>query len=641
MTLQIPARATRAAEIVALPEADSREVEISFSSELAYRREYYDADAQAFRQYYEVLGHAPGEVDLSRLNSGAAPLLKDHEARLDAQIGVVRRAWTVESRGRAVVRFSPGAAADDVLARVRAGDVTCVSVGYGITQAEKDGTADDGLPIVRAVGWTPREISFVSIPADPSVGYGRSASTDDNLISIREGNPMPDDNTTNTTPATPAASEGARTAPADAGAYRAGGEADTASAVNDALAAERRRLAEIETIGERFDMPAEAIRRARDNGTTPDAFRKAVMDNMDNSAAEATRASAQRIGMNDREIRSFSLLNVVRYLDNPTERNRERAAFELEASRAAAEASGREPEGLFVPPDVMMDSGFVRANATSPATAGGNLVATDHMAGSFIDLLRNRLALTGLGVRMLSGLQGNVDIPKHTGGSTVYWVGEGSDVTDSENTFGLVSMTPHTMGIGVPVTRRLIKQADPSAEALVRADLVEAAALAIDKAALTGFATADAPDSLRDKLIAAGGDRVVNWGTPGAPTFAEMVQLETNVNGENADEAAMSYIYGAALCGHLKTTQMFGSEGMPIEARGEVNGYSRTRSNQVATSEAFFGAWTNLVVGMWGGLDLRTDRATLAKSDGVVLRAFQDLDVAVRHLEGFTLGKNV
>lgn len=636
MTLQIPARATRAGEIVAPPGTDSREVEISFSSELPYVREFYDADAQAFRQYHEVLGHAPGEVDLSRLNSGAAPLLKDHEARLDAQIGVVLRAWTVESRGRAVVRFSPGAAADDVLARVRAGDVTCVSVGYSIAQAEKDGTAEDGRPIVRAVEWTPREISFVAIPADPSVGYGRAASTDNALISIREGNPMPDHDTPTPTEATSAPAT-----PAPAQAARAEPGPDHSAIVSDALTAERRRLAEIEAIGERFDMPAEAIRRARDNGTTPDAFRKAVMDSLDNSDAETMRGNGQRIGLTDREIRNFSLLNVVRYLDNPTERNRERAAFELEASRAAAEASGREPEGIFVPPDVMMDSGFTRANATTPDTAGGHLVATDHLAGSFIGLLRNRLALTGLGVRMLSGLQGNVDIPKHTGGSTTYWIGEGGDGTDSENTYGVVSMTPHTMAIAVPVTRRLIKQADPSAEALVRADLVEQAALSIDRAALTGFASADAPDSLRDKLVAAAGDRVVTWNAASAPTFAEMVQLETNVNAANADEAAMSYIYGAALSGHLKTTQMFGSEGMPIEARGEVNGYARTRSNQVDPGEAFFGAWSNLVVGMWGGLDLRTDRSTLAKSDGVVLRAFQDLDVAVRHMEGFTLGKSL
>ena len=157
---------------------------------------------------------------------------------------------------------------------------------------------------------------------------------------------------------------------------------------------------------------------------------------------------------------------------------------------------------------------------------------------------------------------------------------------------------------------------------------------------MTGYASADAPEALRAKLIAAGGNRVVNWAATSAPEFAEMVQLETNVNAANADESAMSYIYGATMSGHLKTTQEFASEGRPIERGREVNGYSRTRSNQVAAGEAFFGAWNNLVIGMWGGLDMRTDRSTLAKSDGVVLRAFQDLDVAVRNIEGFTLGKN-
>ncbi|MBW4709578.1 phage major capsid protein [Roseobacter sp. YSTF-M11] len=635
MTFKIAARSTRAGEIVSAPAEDSREVEISFSSEAPILRAFWDEDAGEIRHYHEVLGHAPGEVDLSRLNTGAAPLLKDHEARIDSQIGVVVRAWTAEGRGRAVVRFSTNAAADDVLARVRVGDVTCVSVGYGITQAEKDGMAEDGRPIVRAVNWTPREISFVAIPADPSVGYGRADQSDVETLSITESKDM---TKPNNTPA-PVTDE-QRAAPAPAPAAPATPAADPAAEIARALTDERTRTAEIEAIGERFDMPAEAVRKAKDNGTTADQFRKLVMDTIDNSEAEATRAGAAKIGMTDNEIRAFSLLNVVRYLDNPTDRNRERAAFEIEASRAAAQAAGKDPEGLFVPADVMMDANFARA-ATTPATAGGHLVATDHLSGSFIGLLRNRLALAGLGVRMLSGLQGNVDIPKQTGGSTTYWVGEGDDGTDSDITVGVVSMSPHTMAIAVPITRRLLKQADPSAEALVRMDLIEQAALSVDQAALTGFASPDSPEALRAKLIAAGGDRVVTWAdtTGNLPDFKEMVQLETNVNAANADESAMSYIYGAKMSGHLKTTQEFASEGRPIERGREVNGYSRTRSNQVADAEAFFGAWNNLVIGMWGGLDMRTDRSTLAKSDGVVLRAFQDLDVAVRNLEGFTLGK--
>lgn len=639
MTLKIAARATRAGEIVSLSEVSdaaehAREIEISFSSESPILRAFWDDEAGALRHYHEVLGHTEGEIDFSRLNSGAAPLLKDHEPRIDSQIGVVVRAWIAEGQGRAVVRFSASPSADDVLARVRAGDVTCVSVGYGIAQAEKDGTAEDGLPIVRATRWVPREISFVAIPADQTVGYGRAAGGDVDSLTIKEPAPMPEQQTTQETETRAAAP--AAPVPANPGP-------STEDAVRAAVAADRARVAEIEAIAEHFDMPADAVRKAKDNGTTADAFRKIVMDKIAGEEAEETRAGQTRIGLSESEIRAFSILNVVRYLDNPTDRNRERAAFELDASRAAAQVMGRDPEGVFIPNDVLMDASFARASVgTSGAPGGGySLVATDHMSGSFIEMLRKKAAITGLGVTYLTGLVGNIDIPKQVGGSTVYWLGEGEDGTDSDVDTGIVSMSPKTMAVAVPITRKLMKQGAPDAEALVRRDLITEAALALSGAVLVNGTVANAPTSLRSRLIAAGGDRVVQWfdTTNDVPDFKEMVQLETNVNAADADEGEMGYVYGAKLSGHLKTTAKFAGGETPIEVGREVNGYRRVRSNQVPDFEAMFGAWSNVIVGMWGGLDLRVDRATLAKSDGVVLRAFQDLDTCVRHLEGFTLGQ--
>lgn len=623
--MMLPGTATRAAEITGPPEGaapDSRELLISFSSEAPYRRQSGDAP------FWEVLGHGPGEADLSRLDSGSAPLLKDHMPLLDAQLGVVLRAWVEGGRGWARVRFSRTPAADDVLSRVRDGDVTCVSVGYAIEEAMKTGEAE-GLPVVRVTRWVPREISFVAIPADPSVGVGRA---DDGapLVSVSE-----EDASMPKTPEEIAAEAAAEATRAAAAADAGTGAAPAAARAADPLAAERARVSEIDAIAERFDVSADLLRSARSSGMSVDAFRARVMENLRAGDGEDTRARSTVIGLSDREVRSYSLMNVVRYLMNPTTRNADRAGFELEASRAAADAVGREPGGLFVPEDVLMDRNFTRAaQNTGVAAQGGVLVPTAHLSGSFIDLLRARSALAGRGVRILQGLTGNVDIPKQTGAATLYWVDEDEDVTDSLAAFGVVSLTPHTAGIAVPITRRMTQQASPDIEALVRDDLLKGMALGIDRVALVGDPSPAAPTGLRELLAGS----ALTW-AGAQPTFTEIVALETAVAAANADAGDLAYILHPNTIGHLKTTPKFpGGETPILTDNGQINGYASNRSTHVTSPDVYFGNWSDLVVGMWSGLDLRVDTATKAASDGKVLRVFADLDVAVRNVASFQLG---
>lgn len=631
--LKLPANAVRMGEIEGAPAgapSDSREVQITFSSEAPYRRHDLERD----EAFHEVLGHGAGEVDLARLNSGNAPLLKDHMPILDAQIGVVVRAWLDGGRGHAVVRFSLTPAADDVLARVRAGDVTCVSVGYAIASAERGGADADGIPTVRVTQWVPKEISFVAIPADHSVGYGRASDPGQSTITVT----TPEEETKMTPEEIQAAADkkaAARAAEEKRAAEAERQSANPADVIRAALTADRERREAIEAIATRFDMPDAATRAALNSETTVDAFREAVMDHMGSDESEATRAGATRIGLSDSEVRSFSITNAMRYLMSPTDANAKRAGFEIEASRAVADGLGREAGGLFIPSDVLMDPGFAqRSQNTGTPSTGGALVAQDYRAGSFIELLRNRMALTGRGVRLLQGLQGNVDIPKQTGGGTFYWIDEDEDVTDTEGSYGVVSMTPHSAGMAIPFTRRMMQQASPDIEALSREDLLRGLAIGLDATALVGSASPKAPIGLRARLLPGATDWAGSY-----PTFEEMVALETQVAVGNADTGDLAYIYDPRTSGALKVQPRFAGGETPVEVGGMVNGYPRVSTNQVADAETFFGNWSDLVIGMWGGLDLRVDTSTKAKSDGKVLRAFMDVDVAVRNLESFTMGK--
>lgn len=148
-------------------DAERRTVELSFSSEEPANQDFG----------IEILSHAPGAVDLSRLVDGA-PLLWMHD--MHQQIGVVESAVIdTDRRGRAVVRFSKSKAGDENFVDVQDGIKTKVSVGYQILEwvlEKRDNTT--GEETYRITKWAPYEISLVSVPADNSVGVGRSLNVE-------------------------------------------------------------------------------------------------------------------------------------------------------------------------------------------------------------------------------------------------------------------------------------------------------------------------------------------------------------------------------------------------------------------------------------------------------------------------------
>jgi hypothetical protein len=163
---------TRAATIEpgGIIDAEARRVRLSFSSEAPYLRSQIFDDP-----WLEILGHKPGEVDLSRLETGTAPLLYNHALHgRENHIGVVERAWIDKGKGYAEVRFSTRPDVEGIWADVVAGILTNVSVGYSILERKLTKSNTDGPDEYRVTKWTPAEISMVPLPADSTVGVGRS-----------------------------------------------------------------------------------------------------------------------------------------------------------------------------------------------------------------------------------------------------------------------------------------------------------------------------------------------------------------------------------------------------------------------------------------------------------------------------------
>ena len=607
---------------------ESRTVPLAFSSELPVGRWFGK----------EVLDHAPKSVRLGRLQNGGAVLM-DHATR--DQVGVVENVEIGGDRvGRAVVRFGRSARAEEIFNDVVDGIRRHVSVGYVIHEMMLEKSSDEDGEQYRATDWEPYEISFVSVPADPTVGVARDADQNAHEIIIR-GLPAEPTKKENIMPevTTPTAAEI---------------EAGRQSAAKDAVTAERSRISEIEKMAGAFadvpsirDMAAAAISA----GTPVADFQRQMIDEL----AKKKPAPTADLGMNRSEVKAYSFLRAMRALAFPTERKfQQEAAYEREVSEAAAKAAGKASQGLMVPMDVLraplldasidpqnaliraMLSKMTRDLTVGTSTAGGHTVSTDLLAASFIDLLRNRMVLQRLGVTVLNGLVGNIAIPRQTSGATAYWVAESGAPTESAQAFDQVTMTPKTVGAYTDYSRKLLLQSSIEVEAFVRNDLTRVLGLEIDRAGLYGSGSSNQPEGVKNLS----GINTKDFAAA-APTFAEIVELETLVAADNADIGTLAYLVNATGRGSLKTTEKASSTGQFIwEAGNTVNGYRTEVSNQVESGDYWFANWADLVMGFWSGLDLMVDPYTGSTSGTVRIVGLQDVDVAGRHPVSFCRGNN-
>lgn len=587
---------------------EARTVELAFSSEQPYERWWG----------VEILDHSPQSIRLGRLSS-SGPLLMDHDAR--DHVGVIESVRIDADRvGRALVRFGRSQRAEEIFQDVRDGIRRNVSVGYMIHRATLVETKED-QEIYRVTDWEPHEISLVSVPADASVGVGRS---------------MEDPREAPETPA-PLILKEIRTMDNQTP------DINVAEIEQRGAEAANKRAAAIIETGEKYGLQSLAAEAVRSGMSVADFNARAV-------EALSTRAKPTAdIGLTEREARRFSMVRAIAALaatGAESRKAREAAAFEIECSQAVADKIGREARGVFVPNEVQQ-----RDLVVGTTTAGGHLVSTDLLASSFIDLLRNRMSVMRAGAQMLTGLQGNIAIPRMTGAATAYWVTEGNAPTESQQAFDQVTMSPKTVGAFTDLSRKLLLQSSVDVEGLVRRDLATVLGLEIDRVALNGSGSAPQP---RGVLQTSGIGAVVG-GTNGlAPTWAHIVELWSDVAAANADFGTTGFVTNSKVIGKLMTTEkatgtaQFVCPGFP-DASGvtSIAGARAVVSNQVPSnltkgtssgvcSAIAFGNWADLIVGMWGVLDLMVDPYSNSTSGTVRVVALQDVDVAVRHAESFS-----
>ena len=608
-------------------EKDERVYEFAFSSEFPVARNFG----------MEVLSHDDGAMDLDRLNN-SAPLLFNHDP--NKVIGVVERAYVdkKKKKGYSRVRFSKNSFAEEVRQDVKDGILRNVSTGYVINDMEE--RDNDFL----ATNWQPYEVSIVATPADTSVGIGRSL-VDSDTMSIDENHSIMDDKRANADTASVVKPH----TPEKEMPEEQNLEVVRSEATKKAQSDERTRIREITALCNRHSL-SEMGDQMIANGTTLNEARANVLEKLGAKPIETVTP----VELNHKENREYKISAGIQALCDGNW-DRPGAGFAREVSQDIAKNSvtGGSSRSLFIPYSALNRATYV----TSGATTGGNIVATDLRADDFIEALRNNTVMVGLGVQVLSGLVGDVAIPRRSGvASTGYLSSETTAISQAESTFDQISMTPKTLATMSKFSRNMLIQATPGIEQLVRNDLSEGINVGLDLGILNGTGSSGQPTG----IMQTSGIGSVAMGTNGgAITVDALVDLETALMEDNASVNAdsISYVTNAKVMGAIKKLKTSGGEYLVnnnLQALGRgatpiaVNGYPLAMTNQVPSnltkgstsgscSAVVLGDFSQAILGLFGGgveITVGEDSDAFAKNLTSV-KAVVAFDVAVRHAQSF------
>jgi HK97 family phage major capsid protein len=327
-------------------------------------------------------------------------------------------------------------------------------------------------------------------------------------------------------------------------------------------------------------------------------------------------------------------VSVLRVLQAQME-GRQLSGAEAEYGAECERRTGRKAEGIFVP----MAAFERRANTTSTA---GELVGTDHRGDQYIGPLRNALLARRLGVRVLSGLRGDVSIPKHGSGLSVGWVAEGSSVLANDPmSFDSVTLSPKHAGGKAEMSRQLIQQSSPDVEQLVRDDLAFAIAQAIDGALIKGGGSNE-PKGILSSIGSNGGVQSASLSTL---SWANILGMIEKAELENAPVA--NWLTSPEVKTKLASTlKASGIAGYLYEG-GRMAELPLFSTNQVPTASAggklILGDWSQVMLGIWSEVDLLVNPyAEPAYSrGGVLVRIMSTVDIALRHPEAFVVASDI
>ncbi|EFH5997300.1 phage major capsid protein [Escherichia coli] len=624
---------------------DQYEFEIAFSSTQPYQRQFWDEQNQEMVVLDEILVHTPEAVDLSRLNNNA-PLLFNHN--FDNHLGVVCNARIdADNVGRALVKFSKhGTLANDVRNKVIEGTMEKISVGYDIKEYHID-YAKGQLIVTK---WAPYELSFVTVPADDSVGLNRSLNTITvNLEAKRDMTKEQIEEIKEEQEAAPVEETQERQVEENKEDENLedGKDAEHPESVDDDSSTvreteevkEEREAApveeeKIEEVAERSEEDEEEIRAiARElnindeeleralavKDMTPEAFRTKALNNITNAQRNNEQIKDSKME------KTFDLNNVIRSLVDGAALGAHEAEFSAMAATATMQR-GRAARGgsVFVPAAAMRAASAGNTKADLTAITDEKL-----MTESYIEMLMPESVLGRLGVTVYSGLNSPTAIPKMTKSSVdaFGFVDENGAAPESKAEFANVKLSPKTFAGGNPISRASLKTV-PGIATLITDHINKAVRIKLEQLILSDKENARGPAGLVKQLVDA--NRVTKKAAFSYKDFLKEIAALTDAGvPAQAIKFAMSGATAAELESTLKDN---GVSGYIIE-NGKLAGYEVVTSGVIPADHIVLGDFSGITIGEWGGLELDMDLTTYRDRGAVVPRIFVDLDYVVAQPE--------
>lgn len=628
---------------------ESREIEgkkvavvrATVSSEAPYPREMYDEEEKAWRRGYEVLGHAEGEIDDSRMKDG----LIIQDTHWGDQIGIMRKPEVKDGKIGGVIEFGCGERAQEIARDAAAGIRRNMSIGYIVKEYKKVGKAEDGLPIFRVTKWIPYEASFVNVPADTAVGVGRSQENKNG------GEPA-------------ATTKGIQIM--DKPETKAGYTAEQKTKIRELASnahVSGEEVAEILTSERSFEEVREELLNRREKYLAELAKKPA-------KPADESRAVIDE-GDKAKIKKRYDLVKVIRYLTEMADQKSSNIdiGFEREVSDELVRQTGRANQGILLPDFVRAAANGADGSLTlgtpgyadDASTGGGisgiggagkNLIETLLLAGQFVEALVAALVIREqLGAEVLTGLVGNIAIPK--GGSiSGGWITEGSNAPKKNPTFGQITATPHTYGAYVDITRKLLLQTSINVQSKILQWLMYACGSGLETAAFQGTGSSGQPTGLTTALNSG----ATAWSN--TPTFDKIVDLIAAVKTANAYKPSMKFVGNAGVWAKLAKTRDFevltdgadtpknvaaigGSTRLLDTATNKVIGRDFVEANLMPNAKLLFGDFTQLTLCLWSGTDIIVDPYANSTNGGLRLVALQDSDVLIKEPAAFKLATGV
>lgn len=649
---------------------------MSFSSETVVQRWYGG----------EKLDHTAGSARMDFLNSGRAPLLLGHDMR--DQVGVIEAASISPDKvGRGTVRFGRSSAAEDAIKDVDDGIMTNTSVGYRIHEMILESRSDD-IEVYRMTDWEPYEVSLVSVPADQSVGMNRNLeevrkvpiteAVAPNIPEKQENESIEPRQERGSSVLEPEdlkhppinGNQGATmTQKANAAADNSADETsnETRGTVLEQARGpsvqdmEKGRISAINNMCQACNINDEGMKRQWISaGTSVSDVSEDIMRIVASRADQNKKSNVAQLDLSVSDTRRFS---IVRAVLAAAQGDWKDAGFEAECSREISKRLNAVPDSkkFYVPYDIqsrgidpraiasseralvggdLKGSRYTRADIVGTAAVGGYLVQTTNQ--DFISLLRNRAVAYRMGATQLSGLQGNVNVPKQTGSATAAWLGsETTQIGETEQAFGQLSLTPHTVGAYTEVSRLLLLQSSPGIEGIVNADLAAVAALAVDSGVLVGSGTGGQPTGIKN---------VAGVGTAAAGDMATIayqgiLDYQVAVATANVVPARGGYVTTPTVASKLMNRTKFPNTATPLwdgnlwDANGDagVGGFPGMSTNQMPAGAMYFGDWASVIVAEWGVLEITTNPYANFQANIIGIKAVMTIDVGLRYPAAFCI----